>query len=153
MVRNSLVVLAIVMIASCGASARDKTIRATFVATSSARDAFHAWDVSHQHDLVDGATSRDDALARIQAYRETQVRVIAAFETVFRAVGTAAILSDDSKSLASLLSAFAEAKSAVELAEHVMPASHPPPTTPVPASPHPGDVKPATIVSPSGGAK
>lgn len=97
-----LVVLALV---ACGASARQRTISATLLGVDAAKAAFVAADATHQLQLVAGATSHDDGAAKLASYRDRRVKLVIAFEAAYRALAIAAILNDDPKSLANLVAA------------------------------------------------
>ncbi len=94
---RSSVVLLLVLVASClacGASARDRSLKATFIATQSAQAGFEAWDAQHQLDVANAATSVADGVEKLGAYRESRVAVVLAFESAYRALAAAAILKE-----------------------------------------------------------
>ena len=79
---------------ACGASARDTSLRTSFVGVSAARDGFVQWDESHQDAIVESATSIADGKEKLAVYRAERVQIIAAFETAYRAISFAAITKD-----------------------------------------------------------
>lgn len=79
------------LVAGCGASQRETTLRTSFVTINAAKDGFASWDQSHQAALVDAATSLSDGQAKLVAYRASRERVDAAFEVAYRAVAFAAV--------------------------------------------------------------
>ncbi len=94
--RSSVLIL-LVLIASClacGATAREKTLKAAFIATQSAQAGFEAWDAQHQLDVANAATSVADGVEKLGAYRESRAAVVLAFESAYRALAAAAILKE-----------------------------------------------------------
>ncbi len=103
---RTLILLTLVLgFAACGATAREKTIKATLITANVARDEFASWDLKHQHALVETSSSKDDATEKVAHYRKDQDRVVLGFTALYRLIATAAILEDDPKSLANLLAA------------------------------------------------
>lgn len=82
------------LFASCSQATRRDTIRDTFVALNSTRDAFVAWDAGHQKVLVDEATSREQADSLLEQYRNTQTKIAEAFTIAYQALTLAATQSD-----------------------------------------------------------
>jgi len=96
------------LVMGCGASAREKTLRATFVTVNAARDGFTAFDVQHQQQIVADAKTLEAGAAALAAYRQDRERVLALFEGVYHVLA-AATFTDDVKTVATL----------VELAENL----------------------------------
>ena len=89
------VVLALFVVGCGGASFTDtaqKTLTTSLAATNAARDQFLSWDRAHQLELVDAATSPDDAKADLATYRAKRVKVIRAFTITYTTIGAAAAL-------------------------------------------------------------
>lgn len=91
-------------IAGCGASARQKTIRATFDLTDVA--AAHLVTFSHDHEMaiVHTATTEAVAVAELEDWRKKVDHAEKTIAAVYRLVAGAALVNDD-KSLATLLQA------------------------------------------------
>lgn len=89
------VLLFVVALAACGPSAKQKTIATTLAATNAARDAFLLYDDTRQASIVDNATSLEEGKERLAAWREDRDEVVAAFETVYRAIAIAATDASD----------------------------------------------------------
>jgi hypothetical protein len=83
------------MMAACTHSGRADTIHASLVAVSDARQGFTSWDLDHQRVIKDSATSREEAVVKIAAYRVKQAEIERAFELCFKALGFAATQNDD----------------------------------------------------------
>lgn len=96
--------LALVLLA-CGASARQHTISAALVAADASRDAFVAFDAAHQQQLVATAASLDDGRQRLEAYRKQRDPIVQGFAMAYRAIATAAILTDDPTSIPNMIRA------------------------------------------------
>lgn len=90
---------------ACGASARETTIHTAYVATDSARAAFLAFDAKHQQAIVEAAKTRDEAAAKLAAYREKRAKAVEALDASFRAIAAAAILNDNPHTLPNLAAA------------------------------------------------
>jgi hypothetical protein len=101
------------MLLGCGASAREKTLRATFVTINAARDGFEAFDTQHQQQIVDDAKTLEEGKAAFAAYRHDRERVITAFVATYRVL-TAAVLADDAASLEILLEAAKQLQQALD---------------------------------------
>lgn len=89
--------------------AMDKAVAVALDATNAARDAFTAWDRSHQLKI---ATSAPDPVARLSEYRARREVVVLAFEAAYAAIEAAAALvplADRPKSLADLVAQLAAA--------------------------------------------
>lgn len=99
------ILLLLAFVAACGASAREKALRTTYIATTTAQAGFVEWNKEHQLQIARNAPSKLIALAELTTYREKREPVLAAFEATYRALAAAAILEDDHKSLAAALAA------------------------------------------------
>jgi hypothetical protein len=75
----------------CSGSAKMRTLRTTLVAVDAARVGVETYDRAHQVALIDEAKSREEALAKIQAYRERRTVVVEAFTVVYKAIAAAAL--------------------------------------------------------------
>jgi hypothetical protein len=96
--------------AGCGASQREKTLRATTIAVNAARDGFVAWDLEHQRSIYRAVHERggtkEAALAELATYhRDKREPVVELFVTAYRAIGVAAVLNEDEPSLQAAVAA------------------------------------------------
>lgn len=101
--RLSLVVL-VVVLAACGASQRERTIKATLATVNQASDAFASFDHATQTGIVAAAPTYERGAAALAAYRKKRELVVDAFALVYRAIATAAMVDDD-PSLVNMLTA------------------------------------------------
>lgn len=97
-------VILVWLVAACGASAREKTVRASLVTTDAARVTFVAYDEHHQHAIVTEAKDEAGGKAALLEWRGKREHAVSTFEVTYRAIAAAAILADD-HSLAGLLQA------------------------------------------------
>jgi hypothetical protein len=84
---------------ACGASAREKTLRASFVAVNAARDGFFAYDEQHQRTLLEAATDAPSWKATIADYRSRREKVVELFAGAYSTIAAATLLDKDAKSL------------------------------------------------------
>lgn len=101
---RSLAPIVLALVFACGASAREKTIKTTYVAVNAAATGFVAFDKKHQLDVVAQAKDRATAEAELAAWRAKQADVERAVSAAFRAIAAAAIANDD-PSVAGMLQA------------------------------------------------
>ena len=87
--------LACASVTACSGSARQHTLRASFVAVNAARDGLLAFDKTHQLEIVDKATTREQAEVDIAAYHARRAVVVTLFELTYRAIALAATSSDN----------------------------------------------------------
>lgn len=94
------------MLAACGASARQKTIRLTYEATNIAADQLEIFTVTHGKAIVDEAHAagkpKEQARAEVDAFLDKAKKADVTLIAVYRMVAAAAVL-DDERSLAALL--------------------------------------------------
>jgi hypothetical protein len=83
------------MATACAGSQRLDTLRTTLASVNAARDGFSTWDATHQHDIVVNAASRQEAEGNLSSYRLEREQVVTGFEIVYRLIGQAATLTDD----------------------------------------------------------
>lgn len=93
------------LVSACGASGRQKTLRATLIGLNATRDAFVVWDAGHQSALVDKAASKDEAEAALITYRTKREPLVRRLELGYRALATAAVLENEGPSLQAALEA------------------------------------------------
>lgn len=101
-----LVLIALMLLAACGASSREKILRGTFASTNAAKTAFLKYDAYAIKKIVEEASSYDAGLVSLEAYREKQQRVLGLFELVYRSIAAAALVNDQ-PSLTALIEAAA----------------------------------------------
>ncbi len=145
------VVSLIPLIASCGASQRETTIKTTYLATKAAADAFVVWDGAHQKMLVAEAGSAETGKTALDAYRVKRGEVLLAFDAVFQLTAAALVISDDPKTLPNLLLAASKLKQALADIDALTAATVKTGITVKPA-PGPGrtDLVPASRLAPGG---
>ncbi len=110
----ALLLVVIALVAGCGASAREKTLRAAVVSVNAARDGFIAFDLNHQRAILAAHTEREKYDAAIAAYRSKREPVVEAFVVAYRAIGVAAVLVDDDASLGAVGEAVSKLLKAIE---------------------------------------
>jgi hypothetical protein len=76
--------------AGCGAPTRKDTIEAALIAVNTSSEAFAAWDLARQREILAANASRDTYNVQITAHREAQARVLARFNAVYRLITIAA---------------------------------------------------------------
>lgn len=84
----------VVMLAACGASSRERSLRTTLAAVDASAAGFQTWDEQHQKEIVDKAQSADEATAALAVYRLRREQVIAAFAIAYEALAAAALHDD-----------------------------------------------------------
>lgn len=107
------VLVLIGMLVGCGPSARQVQINTMLSGLSTTSDAFVAWDVAHQRQILDKAATLEEGQKTIAAYREIQAKVVAALKDAYTALGTAKILND-AHTISNALAAFTIALKAWE---------------------------------------
>lgn len=90
-----LVLLVVLALAACGASQRERTVKATLAAVNETRDAFIVFDRTVQQTIVDTAPTYERGDAALLRYRVKRVRVVDAFALAYRAISIAATVNDD----------------------------------------------------------
>lgn len=93
--RRGVLILALALVAACGASARQKSLRGSFVAVEAAAAGFVDWDAEHQ-DLIVNQLADDyaDGERRLAAYRARRAPVVDAFAIAYRILAAAALDQD-----------------------------------------------------------
>lgn len=111
---RSLILTLLLSLVACGASARESTIRTTLIATNAARDGFVAYDAHRQTAIVDAATSLDQGKGALTEYRVKRQPVVEGLSATYRAIAIAAVLEDDPRTLASMLTLAAQVKTLID---------------------------------------
>ena len=115
---NLLLVLCV--LATCGASQREKTIKTTLAAVNDARDMFIVLDSKIQNAIADSAKSVEDGIARLDAYKKKREAGVAVFEAAYRSIAIAATANDE-KSVVMMLSTIAQVKQLIETLKGLAP--------------------------------
>jgi hypothetical protein len=100
-------------LAACGGNQRQKTLKGTLVGLNAARDGFTSWDLLHQKSIVEKATTREEAEAKLATYRADRSTLVDALEAAYRLLAAAATQEDD-PSLKAALAAAADAVNAIK---------------------------------------
>lgn len=88
--------------AACTKNTRLQTIHASVLSVNVVRDEFAALDLAYQRRLKESATSREEALAKIEAHEQgLQLDIKNGFATVYALLALAATQSDDASMKAS----------------------------------------------------
>lgn len=93
------------LLASCGPSAKEKTLRTTLTGVNAAREALVAWDEAIQLEIARTASTRAEGEAQLAVHRTKRGRLVAAFETVYRLMAIAAMDVDKANLLPILIEA------------------------------------------------
>lgn len=97
--RLKIVVLVVLLgLAACGASARTKTLRVNLVALNTARDAVLVLSKAREKQIYDGCNpptcTKEEGHTRVDAWREKVDVAIKALDLAYRAVHDAGLLGD-----------------------------------------------------------
>jgi hypothetical protein len=90
-----LLIANLLLIASCSHSARVKTINATITAVDAAHEGLVEWDKQERTRIVDQATSRDEAVAKLSAQDTKIAPVVVLVASAYRALVFATVKDDD----------------------------------------------------------
>lgn len=90
-----ILLVAAIGLAACGASAREKTIHATYAGVVAAQAGFEAYNSARQAEIVSSAASEEDGIAQLDKYSKAREPVLKAFEVAYRALAAAAIESSE----------------------------------------------------------
>lgn len=90
--RRPAVAILLVLLVACGASARTRALQSQLAITNVARDTFVAVSEKRQLQIVETATSREDGIAKLTAFRKARDPVVKAFEAAYRAIAAAALI-------------------------------------------------------------
>jgi hypothetical protein len=112
MPRSSVAVLLVLLVA-CGAGARTKTLQATLIAANVARDTFREIGRTREDQIIEACTvppecTKEQAHAKVDAFRLSVAPIVDAISTAYQMIGTAFSL-DDSKSVAEATAAVGRA--------------------------------------------
>lgn len=80
---------------ACGPSSRQTAINTTLSTLNAANNTFVQFDKVHQKAIVDAAPSKAAGEQKLADYRATQLKIVEAFATAYRAVAVAQQLNDD----------------------------------------------------------
>ncbi len=90
---------------ACGATQRERTVKATLAAVNEARDAFVAFDNAAQQTIIAIAPSYEKGLAALLVYRKRREFVVEAFASAYRAIAAAAATDDAPTAIADMIAA------------------------------------------------
>jgi DNA-binding LytR/AlgR family response regulator len=105
-----LVLFIAVVCPACGGSSKLRALQASKLAVDTIYTGMETFDRAHQIEIINGAKTRDEAITRIQAYRDQRAVIIEAFIVAYKALAAAAFDLSDLK----YLEALAKAKDLVE---------------------------------------
>ncbi len=90
--RRGILILALALLASCGASARQRHLRTALLAVDAASAGFVSWDADQQ-DLIVNQLADDyaDGERRLAEYRSRRAPVVDAFAIAYRMLAIAAV--------------------------------------------------------------
>lgn len=94
-IRMLMLIALVAIAASCSATQRTDTIKATLVAVNEARDAFVVFDRATQSTIVETAPTYERGASAITTYRLKREVVVDGFTLAYRAIALAALASDD----------------------------------------------------------
>lgn len=81
----------IVLLVGCGANSKQRTLKTTLVTINTVRDGFSAWDDSNQTEIVNNASSADEANGQLAEYRRKRESVLVGFALAYEALATASL--------------------------------------------------------------
>lgn len=120
-IKTSLMAIMIILWSSCGGSIAEhanKSLSTAISATNAASEQFTKWDKQHQLDIVDKATTRQEAEDGLREYREKRQRIVQAFTVAYSSMATASamvpLVQAGEKSDADLIKLLAESVGAVQ---------------------------------------
>lgn len=93
--RAPVTILLLLSLVACGASQRERTIKATLATVNASRDAFVAFDRATQDTIVATAPSFERGADLLRSYRDKREPVVAGFTAAYRAIAIAATVEDD----------------------------------------------------------
>lgn len=99
-------------LAACGANARQAELRATMMGLNAASDALVRLDARHQDELVRAATSLEDGVAKLTAYKAARDRLLDLFAAAYHAIATAAVLQPTTSQVAAAVDSARQAMEA-----------------------------------------
>jgi hypothetical protein len=122
LVAYAIAIVAIVafILSACGASHRDRTIKATLASVNAVRDDFIAIDGRAQLAIVEAASTREEGAARLAIYREKRDIIVQGFVVVYKAIATAATTSGE-PSVSAMLDAAKKLQAATEAVRKEIP--------------------------------
>jgi hypothetical protein len=94
-IKTSLAAAMLILWTACGGSIAERTNKAlstALTATNAARDQFTQWDKQHQLDIVDKASTREEAEGGLKEYREKRQKIIQAFTVAYTSMASAAAM-------------------------------------------------------------
>jgi hypothetical protein len=102
------VVVLCALLAACGASARQKELRATYNAAVVAQDSWSSYDTIRQREIISQAKDEPSGKVALLSYQAgEQSKVVSLFEGLYHAISAASILNAD-PNLTGLAKAYAD---------------------------------------------
>lgn len=102
--KKSLILALALMCGACAASAREKTITATYVSLNAADAAYIAWNKKHEADLI-AAAAPGQAEAALTNYKAQKAPVDTGFKLAYKTLIAAVQVNDDPSLKAALKAA------------------------------------------------
>ena len=102
--RATIIAIALVVLfgLACSGNQKLKVLRTAFVSVDAAKAGLEPLDRAYQVSLIDKAKTREEALARVQQYRDQRAPLIEAFVVAYRVLGVAALDPNDANYLEAL---------------------------------------------------
>lgn len=133
--RTALVLLLVLLVSACGASARTKALRTSLVALNVARDTMRATSKTREEQIVDAcdppSCAKEDGHARLEQWRAHVDAVAEAIDDGYDAIWAASLLDD----LKSARDAGAAVTKALDLVKSLETSAPEDPPTPEEAKP------------------
>ena len=96
----------------CGPSARSSALKGAYATVNAASAGFTAWDRAHQKELVETATSLDEAKRRLHEYRDKRRAVDESIIAAYALIGAAAL--DKGVGMAAVVAAVTAVQRAID---------------------------------------
>ena len=104
--------LVVLMNLACGPSARQSALKGAYATVNAASAGFTAWDRAHQKELVETATSLDEAKRRLHEYRDKRRAVDESIIAAYALIGAAAL--DKGVGMAAVVAAVTAVQRAID---------------------------------------
>lgn len=100
--RAPAVLLLLALVAACGQSHREKTLRATYVTLDTVSDGLLVYSREREQVIVAEATSKADGQAKLDKHRAVVDELVRRLIAAYRILAAAAVLDDSKISLTTL---------------------------------------------------
>jgi hypothetical protein len=94
MKKRSSLLLVLVLLAACGATARQKAITVGYDALKVSQTAFVEWDKYHQTQIVNDAKTLEDGKKALIDYRAKREKVVLSFSVAWSALAAASLYDE-----------------------------------------------------------